>query len=242
LIDAAEFWSTEILNTNPWYLWRQGDRVEKLENRTLGWLQLLNQGHLIWCIAVSDAHRVFNKGVGGWRTYVASSTDEPGAIDYQEIIRNSKAGRMMITNGPFLQVTVGDGSPIGSTVTAEKLVSLKVKVQTPNWFDIDRVQVLVNGGQHKDYNYSRETHPDKFKDDVVKFNQTLQVKLREDAHLIVVAIGEKSNLSKGWGQSWAAAMHPLAFTNPIYVDVDHDGFKANGDTLGHPLLVTPKFE
>jgi hypothetical protein len=242
LIDAAEFWSTEILNTNPWYLWRQGDRVEKLENRTLGWLQLLNQGHLIWCIAVSDAHRVFNEGVGGWRTYVASSTDEPGAIDYQEIIRNSKAGRMMITNGPFLQVTVGDGSPIGSTVTAEKLVSLKVKVQTPNWFDIDRVQVLVNGGQHKDYNYSRETHPDKFKDDVVKFNQTLQVKLREDAHLIVVAIGEKSNLSKGWGQSWAAAMHPLAFTNPIYVDVDHNGFKANGDTLGHPLLVTPKFE
>jgi hypothetical protein len=37
-------------------------------------------------------------------------------------------------------------------------------------------------------------------------------------------------------------MHPLAFTNPIYVDVDHNGFKANGDTLGHPLLVTPKFE
>jgi hypothetical protein len=149
---------------------------------------------------------------------------------------------MMITNGPFLQVTVGDGSPIGSTVTAEKLVSLKVKVQTPNWFDIDRVQVLVNGRQHKDYNYSRETHPDKFKDDVVKFNQTLQVKLREDAHLIVVAIGEKSNLSKGWGQSSEAAMHPLAFTNPIYVDVNHNGFKANGDTLGHPLLVTPKFE
>lgn len=242
LIDAAEFWSTEILNSDPWYVQREGDKVEKLENRTFGWLQLLNQGRPIWCVAVSDAHRIFNEGVGGWRTYIPSSTDEPSAIDYREIIRNSKAGRMMITNGPFLQVTVDDGSPIGSTVSKEGLVNLKVKVQTPNWFDIDRVQILVNGRQQKDCNYTRETHPAMFKDGVVKFDQTIPVKLREDAHLIVVAIGEKSDLSKGWGRSIESAMHPVAFTNPIYVDIDRNGFKANGDTLGHPLLVTPKFD
>jgi hypothetical protein len=242
LIDAAEFWSTEILNPDPWYVQLEGDKVEKLENRTFGWLQLLNQGRLIWCVAVSDAHRVFNEGVGGWRTYIPSSTDEPSAIDYREIVRNSKAGRMMITNGPFLQVTVDDGSPIGSTVSKGGSVNLKVKVQTPNWFDIDRVQVLVNGRQQKDCNYTRETHPAMFKDGLVKFDQTIPVKLREDAHLIVVAMGEKSDLSKGWGRSVESAMHPVAFTNPVYVDIDHNGFKANGDTLGHPLLVTPKFD
>jgi hypothetical protein len=58
----------------------------------------------------------------------------------------------------------------------------------------------------------------------------------------VVAIGEKSDLSKGWGRSVESAMHPVAFTNPIYVDIDNNGFKANGDTLGHPLLVTPKLD
>jgi hypothetical protein len=32
-------------------------------------------------------------------------------------------------------------------------------------------------------------------------------------------------------------MRPVAFTNPIYVDVDGKGFQPNGDTLGRPLLV-----
>ncbi len=30
---------------------------------------------------------------------------------------------------------------------------------------------------------------------------------------------------------------PVAVSNPIYVDVDGGGFKANGDTLGAPLPV-----
>lgn len=242
LIDAAETWSTEILNPNPWYVSRQGEVAEKLENRTLGWLQLLNQGRHMWSVAVSDAHHIFNDGVGGWRTYIPSSTDDPSAINPQEIIRNSKAGRMMITNGPFLQVTTGDGMPIGSSVIAEGSIDLKVKVQTTNWMDIDRIQVLVNGRQDRRYNYTRTTHPTMFREGVVKFDETLHLSLQEDAHLIVVATSEKSDLSKGWGRSWEAAMHPLAYSNPIYVDVDHNGFKANGDTLGHALLVTPKFE
>jgi len=33
-------------------------------------------------------------------------------------------------------------------------------------------------------------------------------------------------------------MKPVAFTNPIYVDVDRDGFKANGDTLGYPSMTS----
>jgi len=242
LVDAAETWSTEILNPDTWYVSRQGEVPEKLENRTLGWLQLLNQGRQMWSVAVSDAHHVFNDGVGGWRTYVPSSTDEPSGINPQEIIRNSKAGQMMITNGPFLLVTTGDGLPIGSSVIAVGSIDLKVRVQTANWMDIDRVQVLVNGRQDGRYNYTRRTHPAMFHDGVVKFDQTIQLKLQEDAHLIVVATGEKSNLSKGWGRSWEAAMHPLAYTNPIYVDVDHNGFKANGDTLDHALLVSPRFE
>jgi len=72
---------------------------------------------------------------------------------------------------------------------------------------------------------------------VVKFDETLTVALQQDAHLIVVATGENFNLEKGWGLSWESGMRPVAFTNPIYVDVDGKGFQPNGDTLGHPLLV-----
>ncbi len=269
LIDAAETWSTEILNLKPTYerttvldsevvrgyrvlgvaeVMRrslgtstppsQSLRTSITQNRTFGWLQLLNQGRHMWCVAVSDAHRVFGRsGVGGWRTYVGSSTDEPGEIDPDEIIRHSKAGQMMITNGPFLEVRTADGWPIGARIVAPGSVTLKVQVQTPNWLDIDRVQILVNGRQPSQYNFTRATHPAMFHNGVVQFDEDVQVKLSQDAHLIVVATGESSTLQKGWGRSPQGRMHPVAFTNPIYADVDGNGFQANGDTLGHPLLV-----
>ncbi len=240
LVDAAETWSTEILNLNPYYELRRGGKVSRTENRTFGWLQMLNQGRHVWCVAVSDAHRIFGNGAGSWRTYVPSSTDEPSQIDYREIIRHSKAGRMMITNGPFLEVTTSDGLPIGSKIISEHPVQLKVKVQAPNWMDVDRVQVLVNGRQRPQDNYTRGKHPKMFKDGVVRFEETLTVTLQEDAHLIVVAIGENSDLSKGWGRSWESGMRPMAYTNPIYVDRDGKGFRPNGDLLGHPLLVVLK--
>ncbi len=238
LVDAAEVWSTEILNPDPTYFrMRNGERVE-IENRTFGWLQLLNQGRHVWCVAVSDAHRVFGgSGVGGWRTYVPSSTDEPSDIDPTEVIRNSKAGQMMITNGPFLEVATDQGLPIGSRLTSPGGVTLRVRVQTPNWIDIDRVQVLVNSRPLPKHNYTRSSHGQLFQSGVIKFEQQIRVDLPRDAHLIVVASGESSTLEKGWGRSPEAQMPPVAFTNPIYVDVDGNGFQPNGDTLGHPLLV-----
>ena len=237
LIDAGEFWSDHILNSNPVITVKRGERTRRIQNRVFGWLQLLNQGRYVWCVAVSDAHGVFASPGGNWRTYVPSSTDQPSQIDHQEVIRNSKAGRMMITNGPFLQLETSDGMPIGSQVVSEGSIDLKVKVQTANWLEIDRVQVLVNGRQHPKYNYTRARDPSKFKHYPVVFEETLRIELQEDAHLIVVATGEKTDLSKGWGRARPATMHPVAYTNPIFVDVDGQGFRPNGDTLGHPLLV-----
>ena len=232
LVDAAEVWSAEILNLDPRYRTRTG------ANRTFGWLQMLNQGRRVWCVAVSDAHRIFDNGVGGWRTYVPSSTDSPGEIDHEEIIRNSKAGQMMITNGPFLEVETADGLPIGSTVIREGFIDLRVRVQTPNWLEIDRVQVLVNGRQPETLDFRRSEHPGMFGDEGVDFDETVRVELQQDAHLIVVAIGEGSTIEKGWGLNPYGRMHPVAYTNPIFVDTDRDGFEANGDTLGHPLMTS----
>jgi hypothetical protein len=240
LIDAGEFWSDQILNPDPVVIDKRGGRTRIGENRIFGWLQLLNQGRNIWCVAVSDAHGVFSSPAGDWRTYVPSSTDQPDRIDHREIIRNSKAGRMMISNGPFLQVETADGMPIGSRVVSEGFIDLQVKVQTANWLEIDRVQVLVNGRQHPDYNYTRSKDPSKFKGRPLVFEETIRVNLQEDAHLIVVATGEESDLSKGWGRGRPAGMHPVAYTNPIFVDADGRGFKPNGDNLGHALLVAPR--
>jgi hypothetical protein len=83
-------------------------------------------------------------------------------------------------------------------------------------------------------------HPAKFKSGAVRFQETVRVTLKRDEHLIVVATGENSNLSKGWGRNRYAVMQPVAFTNPIYVDVNGDGFQANRDTLGHALMMAAR--
>ncbi len=147
---------------------------------------------------------------------------------------------MMITNGPFLEVTTADGLPIGSTIIAEGFVDLQIRVQTPNWMEIDRVQVLVNGRQPEQFNFRRAKNPGMFREGIVGFDETVRVTLQQDAHLIVVASGEGSNIEQGWGLNPYGEMHPVAYTNPIFVDVDRDGFEANGDTLGHPLMTSPR--
>jgi hypothetical protein len=234
--NGAEVWSTDILKLSPTIESGRGGQDRKTPNRTFGWLQLLNQGRLIWSVAVSDAHGVFRGGVGGWRTYLPSSTDEPEKIDPSEIVRNAKAGRMMLTNGPFLEVKTGDGVPIGSTVIARDGIDLQVRVQTPNWMEINRIQVLVSGRQPEEYNFTKQQHPEMFKTGVVCFDEKIHIKLTRDEHLIVVATGEGVDLSKGWGRNANSRMPPMAYTNPIYVDVDGDGFHANKDTLGFPLM------
>jgi hypothetical protein len=112
---------------------------------------------------------------------------------------------------------------------------LAVRVQCPNWFDIDRVQVLVNGRPDPRLNFTRKQHPDRFANGVVKFDQRIECDVgMQDAHLIVVAIGEESEIGEAMGPMWGR-QKPVAISNPIYLDVDGGGFKATGDTLEAPL-------
>lgn len=203
--------------------------------REFVWLQLLNKGHRYVGVAVCDAHSVYGNGVGGWRMYMPSASDEPAKIDWRENSRHAKEGRSYLTTGPFLQVQTDDGTLPGGTVRATGGVKLKVRVQCTDWIDIDRVQVLVNGRQEPKLNFTRASHPTWFANGVVKFDRVIDVPLTEDAHLIVVAAGENFDLKTGYGTSAQAKIKPIAYHNPIWCDVDGGGFKPNGDTLGFPL-------
>jgi len=219
---------------------RTGVGRQVTPHREFIWLQLLNQGLRVWGIGVADAHHVYGNGVGSWRTYLPSASDEPSEIDWREISRHAKEGRIIVTSAPYLEVETAAGTIAGGTevlASGENTVSLKVRVQCANWYEIDRVQVLVNGAQDPRYNFTKASHPERFHGGVVSFDETLEIALEEDAHLIVVAVGENTTLQRGFGTSDQAAIHPMAYNNPIFVDVDGDGFRPNLDTLGFDLPV-----
>lgn len=239
MIDGAEtenFVTQDILGEAPFRIYRgAGGKEEVAFNRAFIWFQLLNRGASFRAMAVSDAHSVHGNGVGGWRMYLPSASDHPHEIDWRANARHAKAGRSLLTTGPFLQVTLEDGTGPGGLSRATGPARLHVRVQCTDWIDIDRLQVIVNGRRPADLNFTRATHPAFFTRDTVRFEQNLTLHLDEDAWIMAVAIGESSDLSVGYGTSRQAKLKPCAYHNPIFVDVDGNGFQPNGDTLGFDL-------
>jgi hypothetical protein len=223
---AIEIWTTNILAMQP----TTGSGAQLRNNRIFNWLQLLNLGHRLPGVANTDAHHCYHDS-GVIRNYVPSSSDDPTRVPEMEVVRTAKRGRLIMTNGPFMEVTLNGALP-GDDVRLRRKGRLKVRIQSANWLDVDRVQVLVNGRPDPTLNFTRASHPQFFGQGIVKFDREIDLALKTDAHIIVVATGENSTIGPVMGQTNAP---PLAISNPIYVDVDGGGFKANGDTLGAPL-------
>jgi len=217
------------------------------EHTVFRWLQMLNLGYRVPGVVNTDAHYNFH-GSGFLRNYLASPSDDPAKIQVADVIRASEAGRVVMTSGPFLEAVASAGGDAGATAgdaakpagpgetlrAADGQVSLRIRVQCPNWFDVDRVQVFVNGRPDPKLNFTRRDQAAMFTRDVVRFEQEIAIALDRDAQLVVATVGEGSNVGLVMGPDHAQR-RPIAVTNPIFVDVDGGGFQPNGDLLGVPL-------
>ncbi|GIW39456.1 MAG: hypothetical protein KatS3mg076_0033 [Candidatus Binatia bacterium] len=137
-------------------MWIEGNRSQtnRLLEENLGdWFNLLNQGRRKTGVANSDTHSIVFDRSGQPRTYVASSTDDPGALDERELAANVNAGRAIGTNAPFVRVELeaADGSRAGLGVgeplvleAPDGNVELHVEVQSPLWAEFDTIEVYAN--------------------------------------------------------------------------------------------------
>ncbi len=212
-------------------------------NRIFRWMKLLNDGHRIPGVVNTDAH--YNHHGSGWsRNWFESSTDDPAKIDIAEMIHAAEHGHIVMSTGPFMEVSLraAEGAqqaaiPGDDLRLQADACRLHVRVQCPNWLDINRVQVFANGRMLAEHDYRRRTHAEMFSDDVVKFDQTLDLVLAADTHVIVAAIGEGLTLGRVMGTQFGK-LPPVVVSNPIFVDRDGGGFQANHDDLGIPLPQT----
>lgn len=247
---AVEAWGDDIIKLSPW-TYRQtrdaatGQTLWVRENNPIfNWLQLLNTGVRIPAVANTDAHTNYH-GSGGRRNYVKSPTDDPLEIEPLEIVRSAARGHIIITNGPFLEVSLrpaGLGGADSAAYPGDEIavpggrVMIRARVQCPNWIDIDRVHLVLNGRPDVKRGWTRYNDPHQFADGPVKFDSEIDLTLERDTHVIVVAWHKVKMLAAIMGPEWGD-FHPTAISNPIFIDVDGGGFRANGDTLGHPLPV-----
>jgi len=212
--------------------WRDLERRREanwpaVKQRQRQWLRILNLGYRIAGVVNSNDYYNFH-GSSAWRNFVKSPTDDPAKVKPLDIVRAVRFGHVVMSTGPFLQVgisadnkTVGPGDDLAA---ANGKASLHVRLQCPNWMDIDRVQVLFNGLRVPELNFTRAEHPEQFGDGVVKFERVIPLQLAADTFVAVIAAGAGPNLRQRRGPDDNETPH-LAMSNPIWVDVDGNGFK-----------------
>ncbi|MCA9174883.1 MAG: CehA/McbA family metallohydrolase [Planctomycetales bacterium] len=206
-------------------------------NPVFHWLQMLNLGHRVTGVINTDAH--YNYHESGWRrNFVASKTDVPAEVRAEDIVDACEAGHVVMSNGPYLNVSMeaeGKSAIPGDDLAAPSgETTIRIQVQCPNWLDVNRVQVFLNGRPSGEHNFTRREHPKQFTDTTVKYDRRFTLKLKSDTHVIVAAAGERLTLGRIMGPRYGTMM-PIAVSNPIYVDVDGNGFQPNGDLLDVPL-------
>ena len=108
-----------------------------LEQNLKDWYRLLNQGHRLTAVGSSDSHGIALQEAGYPRTYIELDDRRIEDIDPEAAARALKAGRALVTNGPFIRAALRPG-PNG-------LEHLRVRVEAAPWIDVREVRIVGNG-------------------------------------------------------------------------------------------------
>lgn len=131
------------------------------------WFNMLQVGFIRGIVGNSDSHTVAYQVAGMPRSYVyvGSGEDQPSNPQLKGLVRAALkpapsgspvrlAAAAVAGNGPLLKVTAAGskgGSPTSATIGGllqhdQPDVSLTIRVEAPDWLDVDRLEVFVNHG------------------------------------------------------------------------------------------------
>ena len=212
------------------------------------WVKMLEAGQVTVGTANSDSHDPDKEEPGSPRTYIGVPSDQPASVTEDHVRAAFARGDVLMTNGPFLRVRVGDVGMGGVAVGPQ--VHLDIHLEQPAWVGADHVRVYRN---------SEMVHEEEV--DGTAVDISVDVDFTADGFILVEAEGAASMFPSLYpnalpplsfsdaigaiGDSFglgtvAGALQPstvfvttpYALTNPIWVDVDGDGAIAPSRTLG----------
>jgi len=119
-----------------------GDFKQILED----WFAYLNLGNNITATGGSDTHSRIRTEAGCPRTYLRYSSDSPVNATDSETAQRVFDHQATMSYGPFLDFSVNGDVLVGdTTVDTDGEVTLRIRVQTPGWFNVDRIEIYGNG-------------------------------------------------------------------------------------------------
>ena len=161
------------------------DRSGQLED----WFALMDAGQNKTAMANSDSHGLVYE-IGLPRNYVAAPTDRPAALGRLDVNRAIREHRVIATSGPFIDFSITNASGKIATVgegldaSAGGDLSAHIRILTPSWFKVDRVEVYRNS------RLERRFFPDRPREDIVDFDETISLgRPSQDSWYTVVAYG-----------------------------------------------------
>ena len=178
--------------------------ISNVEEVIRDWQAMLSAGLRITATGNSDSHRLTFHEPGLPRTLVAVKNDDPAKLDIGEFVDSLRAGKAIVSAGPFVQIDI-EGTPMGGTV-APGLRQVHVTADAPDWVDVQTLEVWVGGKAvaQAQAPFSSAGH---------RAEATLEVPLLPGDHVFAAARGRQE-----MRVLWRRGVVPFAFTNAIHVD------------------------
>ena len=178
------------------------------------WFALLASGRRVAATGSLDDHAIGAGAMGYPITYVRLGANAPREVRPSDLRDAYRAGRLTVSCGPFVEIGVLD-SEIGDLhAPSGAQVDLRIVVRAPSWMDVDRAIVLVGGAVNQTIELPAALGTE-------RLQTVVSVSLpSEDVRDTWVAVWVEGDEPHG---VWAVGRRSVAFTNPIFLDRDHDG-------------------
>jgi hypothetical protein len=213
------------------------------------WFTMLDRGLQATGMGTSDSHHLLGDEPGYARTllYVGQGKDVPGGFSRDDVVAAIKSHHAIATNAPFLNMHIGTAM-IGDTIVQSGRIDIAITCDSPSWAQADHLTVYTNGGTviadmpitgpHVSTTVSFTPTQDSWVVAEVTGTQNMFPVLTPtefpplDATIIINALFAGVNGLDLSGLPSANPIKPLrvhistpyAITNPIWIDVDGNGW------------------
>lgn len=199
-----------------------GNRYAEYLLARADWFNLLNAG--IYRPAVGGTGNGQAKDIllGVVRTFVAVSDTQIRDNDLQSFWASAAEGHAFVTNGPIIEANISGSGPGDHVTTAAP--ELQVKLRAAPWIPVNELRVIVDGEV-----LLTRTPSVNADDETLRLDETISLELGPGSHWVVVEAGEPLAVLQGTANGDAGTFGkiypghwPLAFTNPIFIEVSGD--------------------